>query len=299
LGSLALKKIIMGNGVMNQPLKHEPRAFVSRTVQTTCGDPGTQERRLVCVAEETPVGFRYNGFAHAVMMATPDDLEDFAAGFSLSEGIIEASGSLPESSISRCEDGITIDISLGGSDLHRYLASRRIRQLKGHTSCGLCGVEDLRDVSRPLGYVRPAAPLDCQLIRPALAALRQWQPLSRQTRGAHASAWVGLNGQLHTVREDVGRHNSLDKLIGALLRRGGPYHEGFCVITSRCSFEMVQKAVAARFPALVSVGSPTAHALRLAEAAGLTLYSLSRDGQPLLFTPPAFQETEACPELVS
>ena len=284
---------------MNQPLKHQSRAFVSLTVQATSGDRGAQERRLICVAEETPVGFRYNGFPHAVMMATPDDLEDFAAGFSLSEGIIESSSSPPKGTISRCEDGITIDVSLGGKDLHRYLASRRVRQLKGHTSCGLCGVEDLSDVSRPFGRVPPAAPLDFELINSALAALRQWQPLSRQTRGAHASAWVGLNGQLHTVREDVGRHNSLDKLIGALIRGGGPYHQGFCVITSRCSFEMVQKAIAARFPALVSVGSPTAQALRLARAAGLTLYSLSRDGMPLLFTSPAFQETEAWQERVS
>jgi FdhD protein len=284
---------------MNQPLKHQPRAFVSLTVQATGGHPSTRERRLVCVAEETPVGFRYNGFPHAVMMATPDDLEDFAAGFSLSEGIIEASGRALESSISRCEDGITIDVSLSGRDLHRYLASRRVRQLKGHTSCGLCGVEDLSDVSRPFGRVPPAGPLDSGLFRSALATLRQWQPLSRQTRGAHASAWVELNGRLHTVREDVGRHNSLDKLIGALIRGSGPYHQGFCVITSRCSFEMVQKAVAARFPALVSVGSPTAQALRLAEAAGLTLYSLSRDGEPLLFTSPAFSETEAWQELVS
>jgi FdhD protein len=284
---------------MNQPPKHQSRAFDSLTVQATGGDAGTPERRLICVAEETPVGFRYNGFAHAVMMATPNDLEDFAAGFSLSEGIIESSSSPLKSSISRCEDVITIDVSLGGTDLHRYLASRRVRQLKGHTSCGLCGVEDLKDVSRPFGRVPPAAPLHSELIRSALATLRQWQPLSRQTRGAHASAWVGLDGQLHTVREDVGRHNSLDKLIGALIRDRGSYHEGFCVITSRCSFEMVQKAVAARFPALVSVGSPTAQALRLARAAGLTLYSLSRDGAPLLFTSPAFQETEAWPELVS
>jgi FdhD protein len=284
---------------MNQPLKHQSRTVDSLTVQATSGDRGTPERRLVCVAEETPVGFRYNGFAHAVMMATPNDLEDFAAGFSLSEGIIESSSSPLKSSISRCEDVITIDVSLGGTDLHRYLASRRVRQLKGHTSCGLCGVEDLKDVSRPFGRVPPAAPLDSELIRSALATLRQWQPLSLQTRGAHASAWVGLDGQLHTVREDVGRHNSLDKLIGALIRDRRSYHEGFCVITSRCSFEMVQKAVAARFPALVSVGSPTAQALRLARAAGLTLYSLSRDGAPLLFTSPAFQETEPWPELVS
>ncbi len=285
---------------MNQPLQHRSEApFVSLATEVRGGDQSVREQRLVCVAEETPVGFRYNGFAHAVMMATPDDLDDFAAGFSLSEGIIQFSGTLPKSLISQCEDGITIDVSLGGRDLHRYLASRRVRQLRGHTSCGLCGVEDLRDVSRPLAPVPSGAPLDSGLIQSALATLRQWQPLSRQTRGAHASAWVGLNGQLRTVREDVGRHNSLDKLIGALVRGGVPYHEGFCIITSRCSFEMVQKAVAARFPILVSVGSPTAHAIRLARATGLTLYSLSRDGEPLLFTSPSLSETDLWPELAS
>jgi formate dehydrogenase assembly factor FdhD len=158
LGALALKKIHRPDRAMNQPLEHQPRAFVSLTVQATGGDRGAQERRLICVAEETPVSFRYNGFPHAVMMATPDDLEDFAAGFSLSEGIIESSSSPPKGTISRCQDGITIDVSLGGKDLHRYLASRRVRQLKGHTSCGLCGVEDLSDVSRPFGRVPPAAP---------------------------------------------------------------------------------------------------------------------------------------------
>jgi FdhD protein len=285
---------------MNQPLQHHlPASLVSLTIEASGGDQGVRAQRLVSVAEETPVGFRYNGFAHAVMMATPDDLEDFAAGFSLSEGIIESSGIPPESLISRCDNGISIDVLLGGKDLHRYLASRRVRQLRGHTSCGLCGVEDLSDISRPLGRVRPGAPLDSGLIRSALETLRQWQPLSRQTRGAHASAWVGLNGQLHTVREDVGRHNSLDKLIGALIRGGGPYHKGFCIITSRCSFEMVQKAVAARFPTLVSVGSPTAHALRLARATGLTLYSLSRDGEPLLFTSPSLSEAAVWPGLAS
>jgi FdhD protein len=285
---------------MNQPLQYlSGTSAVSLSVQATGGDRCVQEQRLVCIAEETPVAFRYNGFAYAVMMATPADLEDFAAGFSLSESIIEPSSIQPEISISRCDDGITIDVSLGGRDLHRYLASRRVRQLTGHTSCGLCGVEDLNDISRPAGRVQPSAPLDFGLIRCALATLRQWQPLSRQTRGAHASAWVRFNGELHTVREDVGRHNSLDKLIGALIRSPDPHQEGFGLITSRCSFEMVQKAVAAGFPALVSVGSPTAHAVRLATAAGLTLYSLSRDGEPLLFASPAFLETERCQELAN
>jgi FdhD protein len=250
------------------------------------------ERQLVCVAEEIPVAFRYNGFPHAVMMATPDDLEDFAIGFSTTEGILAVGSDPPNISVVPCDDGVTIDISLKGGDLHRYLATRRIRQLRGHTSCGLCGIEDLDDVSRSPARVHAAATLDTDLILPALDALRSWQPLSRWTRGAHASAWVGLDGELRAVREDVGRHNALDKLIGAMVRGDSGIGPGFCLLTSRCSFEMVQKAVAAGFPTLVSVGAPTSHAIRLAVAAGLQLYSIGRDGQPLLFTSSVLSEKQ-------
>jgi FdhD protein len=291
------RKSINADGAMNEPLQHQTRAaLVYISLGETLNIP---QAALVCVAEETPIAFRYNGFSHAVMMASPEDLEDFAHGFSLSEGIIEASGDLPETSITQRDDGITIDVSLSGPDFHRYLAGRRVRQLHGHTSCGLCGVADLADVRRPASHVPPGAPLDVGVISSTLTTLRQRQPLSRQTRGAHASAWVSADGQLHAVREDVGRHNSLDKLIGSLLRGGCPPPEGFCLITSRCSFEMVQKAVAAGFPTLVSVGAPTAHAIRLASAAGLTLYALSRDGAPLLFTSPALSEIKVWPELAS
>jgi FdhD protein len=285
---------------MNRPLQHLTRsAAVSATVNAIASDRDGKQSRLVCVAEETPVAFRYNGFAYAVMMATPDDLEDFAIGFSVTEGIIQPACELPELAMLCCDDGITVDISLQGKDLHRYLATRRVRQLRGHTSCGLCGVEDLDDVARPPVRVGTAPALDPGLILPALDTLRQWQPLSRQTRGAHASAWVGLDGELRLVREDVGRHNSLDKLIGAMVCSRSAVDAGFCLITSRCSFEMVQKAAAAGFPTLVSAGAPTTHAIRLARAAGLSLHSLSRDGRPLLFTSPAFSEDERCPEHAS
>jgi FdhD protein len=280
-----------------QPLHHiSGLSFTSLPVNATADSRVPSP--LVCVAEETPIAVRYSGFAHAVMMATPEDLEDFAVGFSLSEGVTRLSGAPPGISIHRGKEGITIDLALGGEDLHRYLAGRRVRQLRGHTSCGLCGVEDLKDVVRLVARVRPAPALDSCLIPSALTELRQWQPLSRQTRGAHASAWFTPEGRLQAVREDVGRHNSLDKLIGARVRSGSA-SDGFCVITSRCSFEMVQKAVAAGFPTLVSAGAPTAHAVRLAVEAGLTLYSLSRDGEPLMFSSPAFPTRNTCPELAS
>ena len=284
------------DGAMHRPLENQDGGAV---VYLSLGESSDPRQAQVCVAEETPVAFRYDGFSHGVMMASPADLQDFATGFSVTEGIIDACGSLRATSISRHDDGITIDASLHAGDLHRFLAGRRIRQLRGNTSCGLCGVEDLSDIRRPATRVGPCKPLDVDLIRTTLVKLRQWQPLSRQTRGAHASAWVTQRGEFSAVREDVGRHNSLDKLIGSLVRSGSRPPQGFCLITSRCSFEMVQKAVAAGFPSLVAVGAPTAHAVRLARAAGLMLYSLSRDGEPLLFTSPKIPELEVWPELVS
>src|ERR1051325_11085525 len=154
---------------MNRPLLHLARGAppVSVTVDATCKGRGGDEGRLVCVAEETPVAFRYNGFPYAVMMATPDDLEDFAVGFSVSEGIVAPGSELPDIEVIACDDGITIDISLRAEDLHRYLATRRVRQLRGHTSCGLCGVEDRDDIARPPMRIRAAAALDTELILPA------------------------------------------------------------------------------------------------------------------------------------
>ncbi len=235
------------------------------------------------VAEEVPVAFRYNGFAHAVMMASPADLHDFAFGFSLTEGIVEGGQEIDEVVVGEKIEGISIDISLTGAALHRYLASRRVRRLSANTSCGLCGVEDLSDAAPTRRRVPAAAPLDPKVIGATIEALRMSQPLSRMTRGAHAAAWISAQGAVHHVREDVGRHNALDKLIGAMLRIQSSQMDGFCLITSRCSFEMVQKAVVAGFAALVSISSPTALAVRTAEAAGLMLYALSQDGTPLLF----------------
>jgi FdhD protein len=281
---------------MNRPLQHTAPGI--SVVVHAIGEESEGER-LVCVAEETPVAFRYNGFPYAVMMATPADLHDFAVGFSLTEGVINPASELPDVEVIPGQDGITLDISLKGTDLHRYLATRRVRQLRGRTSCGLCGVEDLDDVSRPLARVGVSASPNTDLIQPAFDALRQHQPLSRQTRGAHASAWVGPEGRLEAVREDVGRHNSLDKLIGAMVRGGHAAGAGFCLITSRCSYEMVQKAASAGFPALVSAGAPTSHAIRLATASGLRLYALSRDGEALLFASQTTLGENGCPEHAS
>jgi FdhD protein len=237
----------------------------------------------VSVADERPIAFAYNGFSHAVMMASPIDLEDFVYGFSLTEGIIEHGEDIHAIAVTEQDEGTRIEVSLTGSSLHRYLARRRVRRLSGNTSCGLCGVEDFADAAPRAGRVPAASPIDPELICRTADQLRQCQPLSRVTRGAHAAAWVSRDGRVEVVREDVGRHNALDKLIGALLRGQASPRDGFCLITSRCSFEMVQKAAAAGFSTLVSISSPTSLAIRMALAAGMTLFALSQDGTPLLF----------------
>jgi FdhD protein len=251
------------------------------------------------VAEEVAVGFVYNGFPHAVMMATPNDLDDFAIGFSLTEGLIgEVSGIR---AVAACAEtsGIRLAIELAPAALAAFLQRRRVRQLRGHTSCGICGVEEIAQIAQVAqigqgaqdGNASPAAcsalappRLDAGALRRALAALRDYQPLSRLTRCAHAAAWSDPDGRLVLVREDVGRHNALDKLIGGCLRAPLDTSAGFCLVTSRCSYEMVQKAVAARMPVLVAISAPTALAIRTARQAGLTLAALDRSGEAVVYS---------------
>lgn len=266
---------------MDQSTPHS--ANLSCPVRATVLGPSGERRTLACIEEEA-IAFRYNGFAHGVMMATPTDFEDFALGFSLTEGVIETASEVNAISIEVCEDGIAIEVALRGASLHRYLAGRRRRQSRGHTGCGLCGVQDLADVRRPAARVCAVAPLRRAAIMAAFESLRERQPLSQLTRAAHAAAWVSGSGVIEIVREDVGRHNALDKLIGAGLRGCFTKASGFCIVTSRCSFEMVQKAIAAGFPAIVSASAPTALAIRAAEAAGLVLCALSREPVPLIFS---------------
>jgi FdhD protein len=262
---------------------------VWRSVNALRRDPAGTSQHGCDVAEEVPLAISYNRFAHAVMMGTPRDLEDFAAGFSLAEGVIATLADLRGIVTTPHDDGIALEITLGPAALRRYLARRRARALRGHTSCGVCGIEDLAQLEAlPTPRVRLSArPVDPGSLAAALDKLRGFQPLSARTHGAHAAAWVGLDGAPVLVREDVGRHNALDKLIGASLRAGREFGDGFCLITSRCSYEMVQKAVAAGMPALVAISAPTALAIRTAQAAGLTLLTLDRGGGYLIYASPS------------
>ena len=226
------------------------------------------------LAEEVPVALEYNGVSHAVMMATPADLEQFALGFSLSEGIIGSVSEFYGVEVTHGEIGITAHIDIA-SAAFLQLKERR-RSMTGRTGCGLCGVDSLAQVLRPLPWLAPSRSLSARAIRRALAGVKQLQPLNRITGATHAALWCDANGALQAGFEDVGRHNALDKLIGALAQSGTELADGFALITSRASVEMVQKAATAGISALVAISAPTALAARTAQACGMTLVAFAR-----------------------
>jgi FdhD protein len=254
---------------------------------------------LDAVAEEVPVALVYNGLAHAVMMASPTDLEDFAVGFSLSEGILMSAEELLDwdCQVETTEDGRT------GLTLQLSITTRRMVQLKerrrtlaGRTGCGLCGRERLEDAMRPpaaLDVERESGwtGLDRSALQQAAESLIGLQTLQHLTGAAHAAAWCRPDGTIDLLREDVGRHNALDKLIGALARRREAEHDasfepGFALITSRASYEMVHKAATAGMSVLAAVSAPTALAVRTAQAAGLTLAGFTRGGRTVVYANP-------------
>jgi FdhD protein len=236
------------------------------------------------VIEEVPVALSYNGISHAVMLATPADLEDFALGFSVCEGIVAGVNEIHDLDIQPGCDGIVIDMQIAQP---RFIALKeRRRSLAGRTGCGLCGVESLAQLGKP-SFPSPEVSgkiLSVLHIDEALRQLAHWQPLREQTGASHAAAWVDGAGHIQFAREDAGRHNALDKLAGALLRRGDTLSEGFILVSSRASYEMVQKAAAIGSGALVAVSAPTALAVRTAEAAGMLLVGFARPGQLVAYS---------------
>ena len=227
---------------------------------------------------EAPVGLSYGGRPHTVLMATPDDLADLARGFTVTEGVATAD-QIADIRIEEREEGWLADVVLRGD----VRARARPRTLEGRSSCGLCGVQRLKDVVRPLPLVESRATFTLGAVRRALAALEARPDLGRLTRATHAAAFADAAGEVRVVREDVGRHNALDKLAGALFAAGEPAAEGFVVVTSRCSFEMVEKTVRMGAPMIVAVSAPTDLAVRRAETAGLTLVALARTDAQLVF----------------
>ena len=221
---------------------------------------------------EAAVGLSFNGRPHTVLMATPADIEDLAFGFTVTEGVASAADILEVSHQVKAE-GVLVDVRLASAGGAR---AARPRTLEGRSSCGLCGVQRLADAVRPLPVVAAGRRFAPEAIHRAVAALGDRQALGRLTRATHAAGFVGGDGVLGLVREDVGRHNALDKLAGGLLRAGVDPAEGFVVVTSRCSFEMVEKTARIGCPMIVAVSAPTDLAIRKAEEAGVTLVALAR-----------------------
>jgi FdhD protein len=243
------------------------------------GASGPELTRAVAV--EAPVQIVIGSAPFAVMMATPEDLEDFAYGFALTEQIAESIGDIRGVEVEPVKEGWKLKIAISGDRLQAHLARGRV--MSGRTGCGLCGIEDFSQMPSPRAPLHSPAPIAPDAIRAALSELEAKQPLNQATRAVHAAAWCGRDGTIVLVREDVGRHNALDKAIGALARAGVAPDSGFFVITSRCSFEMVAKAALFGAGTLVSVSAPTSLALERARQFGVRVIAVARRDQALCF----------------
>jgi FdhD protein len=262
----------------------EPTLMPATRVPTLAVRGGEARVGERTIPEETAVAFVYDGGTEAVMMATPADLEDFALGFSLNEGIIAKADEIRALEVAPQTHGIELRLWLAGG--RGAELGRRRRTRAGPTGCGLCGVESLAEAMRPAPKVAATLSLTADQIIAAMQALSGQQPLNRETRAVHAAALFVPDEGLLAVREDAGRHNALDKLAGALAHLGRRAADGVILMTSRVSVELVQKAATMGAPVLAAVSAPTALALRTAEQAGITIVGVVRDDGLEVFTHP-------------
>ncbi len=246
-------------------------------------EAGRLSRDSDTVVSETPVALVYNGVSHVVTMATPTHLDDLALGFSLSEGILESPEQLLDCELHRRERGLELAMSITSRAFDAL--RRRRRNLTGRTGCGLCGLESLEQAIPPLAKVDADYTVSHPALQRAVASLVDAQTLRRRTGGVHGAAWCDRAGTIELVREDVGRHNALDKLLGAL-RRGKNSVQGFVLVTSRASYEMVAKVASCRIPLLAAVSAPTSLAVQVAEEYGVTLAGYAQPGRQAVYTHP-------------
>ena len=260
----------MRSGKMNST----PIGAVMREVERRRG--GTVVRVADAVAEEIPVAFIYNDRPHAVMMATPADLQDFALGFSLTEAIIAKAEECAKVEVVQALAGIELHIAIPAARAGKL--EDRVRELTGRTGCGLCGAQTLDAAVRHPPAVAEPAPIDTQALHRALSDLQGRQTINIATGATHAAAWALPNGEIVLVREDVGRHNALDKLVGAMLQTNFDVRAGFLLVTSRASYEMIMKAATVGIGILAAISAPTALGIALAQETNLTLIGFARPG---------------------
>jgi FdhD protein len=235
---------------------------------------GEGDMGLATVAEEVPIALVYNGRPFVVVMGTPADLEDLAVGFSLTEGVVASQGGIERVAVVKANHGIELHIEIGSADATRL--EQRSRGIVSRTGCGLCGVETINDAIRLPNRLDFTLDLSRDSLWRASEELSQQQTLNNETNTVHAAAWANRQGELKFVREDVGRHNALDKVLGALARERVSATDGFVLVTSRASYEMVQKVAVCGVELIAAISRPTGLAMRMAQAAGVTLVGLLR-----------------------
>ena len=271
---------------MTLPFPGLPAAAASRlspvvSVRVERWQAGTLESATDQVADERPVAFKYLGVPHVVMLATPADLEDLAVGFTLSEALVSSPGEIRAVEVHATGEALEIEIAIAAERFADLLT--RHRNLTGRTGCGMCGAETLADAIREPPALEGALRISAREMHAALASLASGQVYNARTGSIHAAAWVVPGAGVELVREDVGRHNALDKLIGALVRRGENLALGYAIVTSRASYEIVQKAATVGIAALVAVSAPTAFAIRSAEEFGITLVGFARPQRHVVY----------------
>jgi FdhD protein len=262
----------------------EPVLEVSSEVNVDRWSRGEVTHVADQVAEEMPIALVYHGVPHVVMLATPADLEDFAVGFTLSEGLVERPDEIRSVEVTHGAEAADVRITVAWERFSGLLQRRR--NLTGRTGCGLCGAETAEEAIRELSRVGPGPRVSTAELHEAIEQLATLQPINARTGSVHGAAWVVPGKGVQFVREDVGRHNALDKAIGALVRSGADRSEGYMLITSRASFEMVQKSATVGIAFLAAFSAPTAFAVRLAHKTGLTLVAFARRDRHVVYANP-------------